>query len=91
VAETDYSIKIYPTVFENQLNVSTTNIDSKSIVINLENMLGQVVMQKRYDLQQGTNTLTLNYPASLPQQLYLVEIKDAMNGKKLAYKKVVKK
>jgi len=91
VTETDNSIKIYPTVFDNQLNISTTNIDSRSIVVNLENLLGQVVLQNKYDLQQGTNTITLNYPASLAQQLYIVEIKDAINGKKLAFKKVVKK
>ncbi|MDD4970666.1 MAG: T9SS C-terminal target domain-containing protein [Paludibacter sp.] len=91
VEDTDNSIKIYPTVFENQLHVSTTNIDSKSIVVNLENLLGQVLLQNKYDLQQGTNDITLNYPASLAQQLYIVVIKDALNGKKMAFKRVVKK
>jgi len=91
IAVSDNSITIYPTLFENQLNVSASNIDSKSIVVNLENLKGQVILKKKYDLQQGTNTITLNYPTSLAQQVYIVEITDATNDKKLATKKVVKK
>jgi len=91
VEEADNAIEIYPTLFENQLNVTTTNIDSKAVVVKLENLLGQVVLQKRYDLQSGTNNITLNCPASLTQQLYIVEVIDAVNGKKLSHKKVVKK
>ncbi|MDD4994256.1 MAG: T9SS C-terminal target domain-containing protein [Paludibacter sp.] len=91
VALSDNAISIYPTLFDNQLNVSTSNIDSKAIVVKLENLQGQVVLQKKYELQTGANTVTLNYPAPLAQQLYIVEISDAATGNKLAYKKVVKK
>ena len=91
VVESDNSIKVYPTFFENQLNVSITNVDSKSIYVNLENLTGQLVLKQKYDLQQGANNITLNCPATLPQQLYIVEITNATNGNKLAYKKVVKK
>jgi hypothetical protein len=91
VSAPDNGISIYPTLFENQLNVSTNAIDSKSIVVKLQNLQGQVVLQEKYELQFGSNIITLNYPPSLAQQLYIVEIVDGTNGKKLAYKKVVKK
>jgi hypothetical protein len=83
------SVSIYPVLFNNQLNI-ITNIGSNAVLVQLEDLTGKVVLQKKYDLQQGKNNLTLNCPTSLPQQLYVVKITDQKTGEKIVYRKVIK-
>ena len=85
------SINVYPTIFDNEINMSTDHISAPSVVISIKDITGKLVLSRSYDLPSASGTITMNGLSKLPQQLYIVEVADARSGEKLAYRKVIKK
>jgi len=66
------TVKIYPTLVTDYVQVSMPGQSSKDVSVKLVNASGNVLQQQR----ANTNTLTMNFEKRLPRGMYFVQVTD---------------
>lgn len=82
---------IYPTIFSNELKVLASVKTDAPVTLSLSDVTGKVVYTQSGQLYTGNNELTLQCPASIPAQLYILKISNAKTNEIIATKRAVKK
>ncbi|MFT3753114.1 MAG: T9SS C-terminal target domain-containing protein [Paludibacter sp.] len=91
VIQKNNDISIYPSAFEDVVNISINNITSNSVCVKLEDISGKIIQEKQYNLQPGSNNLTYSCSKALAKQVYIIQVIDSKTKEKLANKKIIKK
>jgi hypothetical protein len=86
----ELTCKVYPSLFESQLNLEIDSDRSRSMLFVLYDLTGKPVLEYHLDVQPGRNTFQLNCPPNLPKQMYILRITDWNSGQRLDHIRVVK-
>jgi hypothetical protein len=68
------SYKIYPNPFSDLLHLSIFSYSTNIAWVKIVNLTGQVLLEKKIDLQQGENALKLEEVSELSNGVYLLSI-----------------
>lgn len=79
-------IVVFPTVFENSLNIEVNNMNAKWSELVLHDSQGRILRTEKYVLTAGNNNIHLQNLASLSKGVYLLQVKFSEGQQSLSQK-----
>ncbi len=74
IASANFKTSIYPNPFSNEINIRIVVDTKQSATVRLFDLLGKVVVQREFELEQGSNTFNLQIEDQLPSGIYELQI-----------------